>query len=326
MVRCQKFHWVIVFAGILMLTFALKAEAAYPEKPITLYVAMSAGGSADTAARALCASAEKFLGQPFAIINKEGGGGSTGLALVANEKPDGYTLCVAQHTGVVRTPLRRKVNFKPLASFTNIYGFAKTTSGLQVRLDAPWKNLGDLIAFAKANPGKVKFTSAGLGTPLHMAMHIIAKKEGIAWNHVPFDGAGEMAAAVMGGHVDVMHGAMVFSKTQGLRALAACTQKRMEEFPDVPTMIELGYGFYNDTYTGVFGPAGIDPAKVKILEDAFAKAIQEPKFLEAAKNFMLIVEGSSSAEYTKFLEDSWSREEALYIDAGLIKKAATEPR
>jgi len=326
MAKKKGAYVVIVALSILTILCVGTSNATYPEKPITMYVAMSAGGSADTAARALCAVAEQYLGRPINIINKPGGGGSVGLALVANEKPDGYTLCAAHSTAVIRTPLRRKVPYKPLASFTTIYGFAQTTSGIQSNPESPWKTLAELIAYARENPGKVRYTSAGPGTPLHMAMFIIGKQEGINWVHVPFDGAADMAAAVMGKHIEVMHGAMVFSKTKGLRALATCTENRMPQFPDVPTIRELGYDFYNDTYTGIFGPKGIDQAKVNILEDAFEKAVKNPKFLEAAKNYMLVVRPSRGAEYGEFLEAAWPVEVERYMEAGLIKKVATEPR
>ena len=157
-------------------------------------------------------------------------------------------------------------------------------------------------------------------------MLVIAKKEKLNWVHIPVDGSGPVAQAVMGGHVDAGHGSWKFHKSGQLRALASCTQERVKQYPQIPTMIELGYNYYNDSFFCVFAPAGIGEEKVKILEDAFAKAAQNQKFIQLTDKFMMVRQNMKSADLTKFLEEAWPKEEERLKEAGLIKAAATPPR
>lgn len=319
---------IMVLMGLfaLMMAWTMPALAEYPEKPINMYIAFSAGGPMDGSGRALCNAAEKILGQSFVVTNKPGGGGSVALALLKGEKPDGYHLAVISSTGLIRVPLRRKVPFKPLSDFRFIYCFASPTSAIQVKPDSKFKTLKELVEYARQNPGKVKYATQGAGTPLHLAMLVIAKKENINWVHIPVDGAAQVAQSVMGGHVDFGHTAWKYSKSGQLRALASCTQERMNEFPEIPTMIELGYDYYNDSFFGIYAPRGITEDKVKILEDAFEKASKDPKFVNLLDKLMMAQQSMKSEEFTRFLEESWPKEEERLKEAGLIKAPATAPR
>lgn len=317
----------LLFTSVLVLLIVPLAFAGYPEKPITMYSVFPPGGSVDTSARALCSEAEKTLGQPIVFVTKDGGAGTVGLALLANEKPDGYTLGAGTSTGIMRVPLVRKMTYKPLASFTNIYGYATPPSGLMIRPDSPFKTMKDLVEFARANPGKVSYSSAGAGSPMHLIMEVIAMKEKIKWTHIPFKGTAPAEMACIGGHVDAVSAGDLNHAINGqLRLLMIHTKERYHKFPDVPTTTELGYNYYNDTIFSIFGPAGLDPAIVKRLEDAFYKA-QETKAwkeMEEARGVMTI--RMKSAEYTRFLEEAWNREAEVQKSLGLIEKPATEPR
>ena len=151
----------------------------------------------DTSIRALAAGVEKILGQPIMVVTKDGGTGTVGLALLAGEKPDGYTLAAGTSTGIVRVPLARKMTYKPLASFTPIYAYAAAASGLMVRPDSPFKTLKDLIEYARQNPGKVTYSTLGAGSPMHLIMEVIAMKEKIKWVHVPYKGTAPAETAAM---------------------------------------------------------------------------------------------------------------------------------
>ncbi len=303
------------------------ALAEYPEKPITMYVVFSPGGSMDSSARGLVAGAEKILGEPVVIVTKDGGGGTVGLGVLAGDKPDGYTIAAATSTGILRIPLRRKVPYKPLASFTPIVAYAGVATATVVRPDSPFKTMQDLIDYAKKNPGKVTYGTAGAGTPMHLVMAVIGMREGIEWIHVPFKGSSPAETALLGGHVDVVStGDMDKALSGQLRALCVHTKDRMPELPDVPTTLELGFDYYNDTLFAVYGPAGMDPAKVKTLEDAFLKAVDMEPYRKVAKQFGLIPVKMGSDEYKRFLENSWPEQEKILKDLKLIEKAATEPR
>jgi tripartite-type tricarboxylate transporter receptor subunit TctC len=316
-----------LLAVAVIAAFAGPVRAEYPEKPITLYVVFAPGGSMDSSARALAAGAEKVLGQPMVIVNKTGGGGTVGLGALANDPPDGYHLAAATSTGILRIPLRRKVPYKPLASFTPIFGYAAVISAVVVNPDSQFDTFEELVEYARENPGKVKYATAGAGSPMHLAMEIVAMQEDIKWIHIPFKGSAPAETALMGGHVDaVSTGDMDKALTGQLKTLAVHSKERLPQLPDVPTLIELGYDYWNDTIFAIYGPAGMDEEMVKVLEDAFAKAVDMPKFQKVADQFLLAPMKMKSDEYTKFLEESWPEQEKLLKSLDLIEEAATRPR
>lgn len=307
--------------------FVSPAFAQYPVKPISLYAVFAPGGSLDSSARALGAGVEKILGQPVVIVTKEGGGGTVGLSVLAGDRPDGYTLAAASSSAIMRVPLARKVTYKPLASFTNIFAYASPPTCLAVKADSPFKTFKDLVEYARKNPGKVKYSSAGAGTPMHLIMMVIGMKEKIDWGHVPFPGSAPAETAVLGGHVDaVTTGDMNMVLSGQLRALLMYTKDRYPRLPDVPTTLELGYNYFNDTVFSIFGPAGMDPVVVKKLEEAFEKALEMDPWKKFTETFGMVTIKMRSAEYTRFLEDAWKREIEIQKSLELIKEAATAPR
>jgi len=325
---------IVLVSAFMLAVFGLftginALAADYPTKSVTMYIPFAAGGSMDSSSRVLAAGAEKVLGQPFVMINKTGGGGTVALGVLAGEKPDGYILSAGTSTGIFRIPVQRKVPYKPLADFTHIFAYAAVSSGVVVKPDAPWQTWQEFVDYAKQNPAKVKYSTAGAGSPMHVAMEVAGAKEGIKWIHVPYKGSMPSLTAVMGGHVEACSSGPKFVSMvqQGqLRVLAVHTKERMVEFPDVPTFMELGYNYLNDTFFSVHGPAGMDPAVVKKLEDAFAKSVDTAEFKDMAKKFALQPLQIGSAEYTKILEDGWPKQVEIFIDLGRIKEAATQPR
>ena len=320
---------IFVMAGIFQITGIDALAADYPTKSVTMYIPFAAGGSMDSSSRVLAAGAEKVLGQPFVMINKTGGGGTVALGVLAGEKPDGYVLSAGTSTGIFRIPVQRKVPYKPLADFTHIFAYAAVSSGVVVKPDAPWQTWQEFVDHAKKNPGKVKYSTTGTGSPMHVAMEVAAEKEGIKWIHVPYKGSMPSITAVMGGHVEACSSGPKFVSMvqQGqMRVLAVHTKERMVEFPDTPTFMELGYNYLNDTFFSVHGPAGMDPAVVKKLEDAFTKSVDTPEFKDMAKKFALQPLQIGSGEYTKILEDGWPKQVKIFTDLGRIKEAATQPR
>jgi tripartite-type tricarboxylate transporter receptor subunit TctC len=322
--KVVKVFLVALVAGAL---FAPSAMAAFPEKAITMYCVFSPGGSLDSSARALSTEAEKILGQPIVIVTKDGGGGTVGLSVLAEDKPDGYTLAAATSTGIMRIPLARKVTYKPLVSFTPIYAYASPPTGLMVKPDSPFKTLKAMVEHARKNPGQVKYSTAGAGTPMHLIMEVIGMKEKIKWVHVPFKGSAPAETAVLGGHVDaVSTGDMNMAISGQIRPLVMYTKDRYSRFPDAPTTVELGYNYYNDTLFSIFGPAGMDPVVVKKLEGAIEKALDGGAWAKLVETFGLVTVKMKSGEYKKFLEEAWDREAQIQKDLGLITEPATAPK
>ena len=314
-------------ALVLIAVFTSAAMAEYPEKPITMYCVFSPGGTVDTSIRALSTGVEQILGQNIVIVTKDGGTGTVGLAILAGEKPDGYTLAAGTSTGIIRVPLARKMTYTPLSSFTFVYAYAAVASGLLVRPDSPFKTFKDLIEYARKNPNKVTYSTMGAGSPLHVIMEVIAMKEKIKWVHVPYKGTAPAETAAMGGHVDAVSAGDLHNALNGqLRCILMHTKDRYDKLPDVPTTMELGYNYYNDTLVSVFGPAGMDPAAVKKLENAFAQAQEMPVWKQWVEQFGLVTLKMRSAEYSKFLQESWDREVEIQKALGVITEPATPPR
>ena len=322
-----------VMGGLLVIFMILfhagEARSEFPERNITVVVAFDPGAATDIVTRALALGAEKQLGKPLVIENKGGGGGTVALAVVAGAAPDGYTLCAAPNVSVVDTPLMQKAPFKPLKSFSPILGHSLAEhTALIVKSDAPWKTFKEFIEFAKSNPGKIKYSSAGVGTGMHVAMEVIARREGIKWVHVPYKGSAPSITAVLGGHVDACSagiGWQIHAKSGAVRALADHGKKRGADFPDVPTLWELGFGFSNETIHAMVGPAGLPPDVKKKLEEGFRKGMETPEFKSAQEKLYLSPVHYDSKAYEKHLKERWVGVEKLMIEAGIIKEAATQP-
>src|SRR4030088_914689 len=232
----------------------------YPSKPITLIVPWPAGGVTDIAMRAIADSASKFIGQPIAVDNKAGGGGTVGPAtMAAAAKPDGYTISQLPIT-VFRLPLMQDVSWDPAKDFSYIIHLTGYTFGVTTNSESQFKTWKDVVDFAKQNPGKVTYATPGTGTSLHIGMEQIAALAGIKMTQVPFKGGAETNAAVLGQHTTLQAdstGWKPLVDAGHLRLLAIWTAERSKNWPDAPTLKELGYPFVFDSPFGVAGPKGM---------------------------------------------------------------------
>lgn len=317
------------FFSIIATFGAQPVRAEYPEQQITIMVGMAAGGTTDLLTRAMAPTLSAALGKPIVIENKDGGGGSVAAGLVANAKPDGYTLAVVQNVSIVDTALMQKVTFKPLASFTPVSVLAASDhSALLVKGDSPWKTFKDFMDYAKKNPGKIKYSSAGVGSGMHIAMEVIAHKDGVKWVHVPHKGSNPARVALLGGHVDANSSGVdwpPFVQSGELRVLATHGEKRSPHFPDVPCLKELGYDFVSETVHTVIGPAGLSQDIVKKLEAAFKKGTESPEFKKVVTQLYLTPRYMDSKQFGQHLNDKWPRTEKQFKQLGLITEAATKP-
>jgi len=318
----------LVFASTLFVVHTACAE--YPDRPVNLISSVDTSSPQDMILRALAVGAEKQLGKPLPIENKGGGASTVGLAILATAKPDGYTICCAPNVAVANTPLMQKVPFKPLKSFTPILGFASSeNSSLLVKSDAPWKTFKEFIEYAKKNPGKVKYSTSGVGSGMHVAMEYVAHKEGgIKWVHIPYKGTGAARVALLGGHVDACSSGVdwpPFVQSGQLRVLATHGRARMPQFPDTPTLKELGYGFVAETVHSIFGPAGLPPDVVAKLESAFTKGMETTEFKTTQERLYYTPIYFNSKEYERHLTDFWFRSEKVFKEIGIITEPATQP-
>jgi tripartite-type tricarboxylate transporter receptor subunit TctC len=303
------------------LSFAGAAQAQnFPTKPVTLIVPWPAGGSTDLAMRAFAEAAQKHLGQPLVVENRAGASGTLGPAqMAATAKPDGYTVAQIPIT-VFRLPFMTRTTFDPAKDFTYIAGLTGYTFGIVVKSDSPWKTFQEFAADAKANPGKIKYGSPGTGTSLHIGMEQIAKHHGIKWTHVPFKGAAETNAALLGGHVHAVAdstgwGALVNSGD--FRLLVTWGAARTKNWPNVPTLKETGLDLVANSPYGVAGPKGMDPKVVKVLHDAFRKAVDEPTYRAALEKFDQELAYLNTEDYAKHAAQQIEEAKKLVDDLSL---------
>lgn len=249
----------------------------YPSKPVKILVSTAPGGMADTLGRLLATHLTQTMGQQFYVENRGGAGNIIGIDLVAKSPPDGYTLLVCAGTITVNHIMFRKIPYDVMRDLTPITQLVSLPNVLVVHPSQPYKTLADFIAAAKANPGKISYASAGLGSNLHLSMELLRAKTGIDVVHVPYKGVGPAMSDLLGGHVAAMVSNVASAKQHidngKLRALAVTSRARAAALPDVPSMEEAGVkGYEVLNWFGMFAPAGT-PAAIITRMHAEAKAM-----------------------------------------------------
>ena len=313
---------LIVAAASLLWTIPAAMAQDYPSRPVTLIIPWPPGGATDIAMRAIAEAASKHLGQPIVIDNKPGGSGAVGPAtMAASAKPDGYTISQIPIT-VFRLPLMQEVSWDPAKDFSYIVHLTGYTFGVTTNAESQFKTWQDVVDFAKKNPGKVTYATPGTGTSLHIGMEQIAAKAGIKLTQVPFKGGAETNAAVLGGHTTLQadsSGWKPLVEAGRLRLLMIWTANRSKNWPETPTLRELGYPFVLDSPFGVAGPKGMDPKIVAKLHDAFKKAIDDPAVQEQLAKYDMVVNYKNTEDYRAFVAETVETERKALSDLGLAK-------
>jgi len=280
--------WAVLLAILFSVTFfseGVWAQQKYPTKPINFLIGFPAGGATDVCARPLVMTAGKILGQPIVVVNKPGGASAVAVATLKTEKPDGYTIGILG-SGALLSQHMRKVPYDTAKDFTPIMQYAVYLYGLVVKADSPWKTFEEFIDYAKNNPGKVRYSTAGAGSPQHLVMERLALKEKIKWTHIPFPGGGPAITALLGGHVEAASQTTEWKahvESGALRLLAVYGEKRMIDFPNVPTLLELGQGITAASLISIAGPKGLSPQIVDTLHAAFKKSMEDPDFIRVSR-------------------------------------------
>ena len=320
----QRNRFAVAMVAVAALFSGAAAAQDYPTKPITLIVPWPAGGSTDISMRAIADAASKHLGQPIAVDNKGGGGGTVGPAtMAAASKPDGYTISQIPIT-VFRLPLMQEVSWNPDKDFSYIIHLTGYTFGVTTNSESQFKTWKDVVDFAKANPGKVTYATPGTGTSLHVGMEQISALAGIKLTQVPFKGGAETNAAVLGNHTMLQAdstGWRPLVDAGKLRLLMVWTDKRSPNFPDAPTLKEIGYPMVYDSPFGIAGPKGMDPKIVAKLHDAFKKAIEDPAVIATLAKYDMVPNYKNTEDYKKFVTEVTAAERKVIDGIGLGKKA-----
>ena len=290
---------------------AAESTAKYPSKAVNVIVAYKAGGGTDVGARILISEAQKSFSQPFVIVNKPGADGEIGYTELLKAKPDGYTIGFINLPTFVSIPLQRKTNFKK-EDAAAILNHVFDPGVLAVKADSKWQTLEDFIEDAKANPDKLTVSNNGTGASNHIGAAHFAYEAGVKITHVPFGGSTDMIAALRGNHVDATVakirevGNLV--KNNEFRILATFTEKRLDNFSEVPTLKEKGYNVLFGSARALVAPKGTPDEIINILHNTFKTALEAPENIEKSNNSNLPLQYMSPEELTNYIN-----EQELYI-------------
>jgi tripartite-type tricarboxylate transporter receptor subunit TctC len=324
-IKFAKGFFTLLFSCLFAALIAVPSwgQPAYPTKPINLYIGYAPGGVADISVRFMAMKAEKLLGQPFVITNNGGGGSSVATGIVAKKPADGYTILGGASSGLVRLPHLQTVPYK-YEDFIPIMHFAAPElTPVVVKSTSPWKTFKELVDYAKKNPGKISYSTLGVGSPMHLAMEYVAKQEKITWTHVPFPGAMPAFTALLGDHVAVEVGAaesVPYIKDGTVRILANLSEKRVKSWPDVPTLREIGYDFFNESVFMFSAPKGTPKYIIEKLQNAFRKAMDDPEFAGIMAKVGFEPGYRNSADTIKYCNDMNMRIGRIVRDLKLEKK------
>jgi tripartite-type tricarboxylate transporter receptor subunit TctC len=289
------------------------AQDTYPSKPITLICPYTAGGNADQRSRQIGRFISSALGQPLLVDNKAGAGGNIGTDAIAKAKPDGYTIGMGNFAPLaVNASMFEKMTFDPAKDLTPICLIEKGPLILMVRPDSPFKSVKDIVAAAKAKPGKVNFASGGLGGSHHLSGELFKQIAGIDLTHVPYKGGAQATTDLLGGQVDLMFEQMYAAapsiRAGKLRALAITSKTRSPLFPEVPTMIEAGVpGFEVQNWQGLIGPAGLPANIVKLLNDTCNKALADAAIRQQMLGQGNEIGGGTPEQFAAFIKSEAAR-------------------
>jgi tripartite-type tricarboxylate transporter receptor subunit TctC len=293
--------------GFFLAAFACGALAqGYPNKPVRVVVAFTPGSSTDIIGRAVSAKLQEMWGQPVVVENRAGAGGTVGSEFVLRSDPDGYTLLANSSAHVANPSIYASLPYDTLKDFTNIAPLAGGPNVLIVGPDTGWKRFADFVAAAKANPGKLNFSSAGIGSGTHFNLEKLKLTAGIEVTHVPYKGTPEAIADTIGGRVCCyfapINAALPHVRGGRAPALAVSSAKRSSLLPEVPTIAESGVpGFDYTLWVGLWGPPGMPADLVEKINKDVNRALASPDLAERLTNLGTLPMNMSSAEFTRFV-------------------------
>ena len=298
------FLFLLMFAG---LTSTSIAAEPWPNRPVIVVNPWAAGGPAEGIIRPIAEKLASKFGQPFVIDTKSGANGTIGSAFVARAKPDGHTLLFAHVGPIAISPaLSPKPPYDSLRDFVPIIQISSSPTVLVVRNDFPARTLNELIAYSKANPGKLAYGSVGIGSSTHLAAATLSQSAKIEMIHVPYRGSSLINTDLLGGQIQTafvgVAGVKGLIKDGRLRALAVSESSRSDILPDVPTVAESIPGFQMTTWYGLMAPMGTPPEIVSKLQSEVAIILKNPEIANRMRDNGLVPEGSSSQSFAELIK------------------------
>lgn len=304
-----------------MLLGATANAADYPTKQIELVVPFSAGGGTDLVSRAFADTAKKYLSQPLGVVNKTGGGGAIGLTDIATARPDGYKI----GTGTSEINMLPHMGLVAFTAndFTPIARLNAEPSAISVNAESPWKTYEEFMAYAKANPGKVRIGNSGTGAIWHLAAEALGDKAGVKFSHVPYEGANPAVTALLGNHIEAVtvSPAEVVNHVRAgkIRLLAVMADQRTPAFAQVPTLKEKGVDLTIMTWRGIMVSKKTPQNVVDTLRDAAKKTTADPAFMEVLTKMNLTSAYLDAPEFSTFLAKDNAFYKTLMTKLGIAK-------
>jgi tripartite-type tricarboxylate transporter receptor subunit TctC len=318
------FVLMAVICGHMVVQSIALAQVTFPTKPVTIWVGFPPGGGSDIITRALAEGSEKNLGQKIVVMNKPGGGGVVCASLLTKEKPDGYTLATFPDTPVTRGPHLRDLDYDPFRDLSHIIRVGLWKNAFVVRADSPFKKWGDVVDWAKKNPGQLVYGHPGAGTTPHIAMANLALKEGFTFKNVPFAGDTPNVSALLGGHLMIAGGSSLswrsHSEAKTVRVLLVFEKEGLDYAPDAPTFEKMHYDLDTPTSFIVCAPKGIPDPIREILEKTFIDGMKQETFRRVAKDQeLLLTEPLTGRALNDYLKKCYLLYEQFIKDAGIYK-------
>jgi tripartite-type tricarboxylate transporter receptor subunit TctC len=306
------------------LAFAAAANAAYPDRPIRIVVPFPAAGGTDIIARTILNPLSQALGGSMFIDNKPGANGEVGTAFVGKSVPDGYTLLLGGIGALTISPHMEKMPYDAEKDFIPITNLVKADLFLLANPKFAPRTVADLIKYSKEMPGKVNFASSGAMGPNHLLGEMFNSDAGIKMMHVPYRGEAPAFTDLLGGHVEVailsVAGGGKYVDSGELRAIAVFGEKRLQQYPDIPTISETVAGFVGFSWQGIFAPAGTPPEIVQKIAKAVATILQDKALRETIAKQGNLPVGNSPEDFAKFVNEERAKWKKAVTAAGLAKR------
>jgi tripartite-type tricarboxylate transporter receptor subunit TctC len=320
---CRLFFIALVLGVSVGLSARAEAQE-WPTRPVRVIVPYGPGGIGDLLVRLMTERLSKTFGQPFVLENRPGGGGVLGVEYAARSLNDGYTLVQAGGAQFSVIPLMQKLNYDPVKDLTPISIIAENGMGLAINVDLPVHSVGEFLAYAKNNPGKLNYGTGGVGTSSHLVPAAFAARAGLDMVAIPYQSTPASVLAVLNGTVQVFFGNIpdiVESYRAGsVRLLALSNAKRIPQFPDIPTVAETVPGFVMTGWNGIFAPAGTPEKIVRRLSQAMAAICRDPDVVKTMTSMSLEAVGSTPEEVAEVIRRELPIYEVAVTTAGLRRK------